>query len=119
MSEKAEVPQDDFVTDSRGVKRHRLPPLRHWDGNFCKPGTRLAETHAILTKVRLLTRDRAATNEGALAAACNADIDSPEWRSDLEQLDSRGYLSIVRTEWSLDSCWVKLTPEQTKIKLTT
>jgi hypothetical protein len=123
MSENLEaVPLEDFVTDPdhRSVKRHRLPLLRHWDGGgFCKHGSRLAETFNIVKQVSLLTRDRAATNEAALATTCNADIDSSEWKEDIEQLYSRGHLIVVRTEWSLDSCWVKLPPEQTKIRLTT
>lgn len=118
MSENLEMP--DFVTNKLSVTRHRIPPLRHWDGGgFCKHDTRLAETFNILKQVRILTRDRLTTNEVALAKACNADIDSAEWRADLDQLYSRGHLSVVRTEWSLDSCWKKLAPEDTKIKLTT
>ena len=106
--------ETDFVAP---LKPKPQPALMHWDFSFCKRSEyqdTLRPTHEMLRLARI---NKAAT-EKQWADVCKMDIDSDEWKTLTDQLDSRGHVHVKRTYWSHDSRWLPLPPEQRTVLIT-
>jgi hypothetical protein len=110
------VPQDDFVTDHRSVKRRKTPSTIYFNGHFCHHSEEeITFDHGVLVALR---RNAGDVREQKLADLCSADMHSDSWRASLERLSSRGYLVSIQREWDGVKCqWVELTDHEKKVKL--
>lgn len=90
----------DFVVDARGVKTSKIPPIIDFDGRKTRvTREKSRERHNMLRQLRVLVNSVNEANEKTLAEACGTDINNKDWIESIENLDSRGYVCHIRTEW--------------------
>jgi hypothetical protein len=93
---------EDFVTDARGVKTSKIPPIIYFNGQKRRiTPERSRFEHGVLRQLMGLTRGAAdyTTTEAKLAEACKTDKDSPDWDASLRHLEGHGFLVVTRRKW--------------------
>src|ERR1035441_3861250 len=103
----------DIVTDKRGVRRSRVPPIRNYNGQWTGKSRQFCDA-----SWNVLAQARVSRTEAKLAENCHAVIDSKEWLELTEDVISRGYLVIKRTELDFNFSIITLPADQRIVSLT-